>query len=173
MAVIQPRAVDPAVFCHRTLFNVSGLVAIITGAGSSIGRPITLTMALDGNARFYLLGRRFGKLKQSAASFEPAHAVIRVTTILQVDMPQKNQFVATAARITAETGFVQLFVANAGVLEPKPLGYLGWFSDIHNLRVDGFNHRSKARIVRQLSLHVAPYLYLKMDLAVGRMRPFS
>ncbi|KAI6524642.1 hypothetical protein MCOR05_009689 [Pyricularia oryzae] len=125
MAVIQPRAVDPAIFCHRTLFNVSGLVAIITGAGSGIGRPIALTMALDGNARFYLLGRRFGKLKQSAASFEPGHAVTRVTTILQVDMPQKNQFVATAARITAETGFVHLFVANAGVLEPKPLGFSG------------------------------------------------
>lgn len=68
---------------------------------------------------------RFGKLKQSAASFEPAHAVTRVTTILQVDVPQKNQFVATAARITAETGFVHLFVANAGVLEPKPLGFSG------------------------------------------------
>lgn len=118
---MEPVIENASMSAPDKLFKVPGLVAVVTGAGSGIGRSIARALALNGAARVYLLGRRLDKLHETAVCPELTQAATKAMIPLQVDITSKDQLEAAAAYIAAETGFVHLVVANAGVLGPDPL----------------------------------------------------
>ncbi|KAJ5907548.1 hypothetical protein N7495_000230 [Penicillium taxi] len=100
-------------FVRNTLFDCSGLVAVITGGGTGIG--LVMARALEANgAKVYILGRRKGKLDEAAAT--ALHGNI---TALQCDVTSKAKLQDVASHIEAETGYVNLVIANSGVLGPN------------------------------------------------------
>lgn len=77
------------------LFSVSGQVAIITGGGTGLGAMVARTLANNGVARVYVVGRRLDRL---------AHLVISLESL--------------AAYIKAEMGHNGLQIAYSGVAGP-------------------------------------------------------
>jgi NADP-dependent 3-hydroxy acid dehydrogenase YdfG len=51
------------------LFNVDGLVAVITGGGTGIGKMMATALAENGAHKVYIIGRREDKLKELEAKF--------------------------------------------------------------------------------------------------------
>eukprot|EP00729_Bicosta_minor_P015375 gene15375-9453_t len=107
------------VFKRATSASYGGKVALITGAGTGIGREMALILAADG-CSLVLWGRREGPLKAVA---EEAQAVakkagrkkplqIRIDT---VDVSVQPSVAATAAAVLDEFGSVDLLINNAGM----------------------------------------------------------
>jgi 3-oxoacyl-[acyl-carrier protein] reductase len=95
--------------------DLSGRVALVTGASRGIGRAITLLLAEAG--------------ADIAANFreraDPADAVVRETRALgrralaaQADVSISAQVVALVAEVEQELGPIDILVNNAGVAEP-------------------------------------------------------
>ncbi|KAH7092360.1 hypothetical protein FB567DRAFT_557859 [Paraphoma chrysanthemicola] len=102
---------DPA-----SLFNVEGLVAVITGGGTGIG--LMLAQALEANgAIVYILGRRLEVLEKAASTAK--HGNLRP---LKADVTSKSDLAAAAEAISKKSGFVNLVIANSGVTGPVLMG---------------------------------------------------
>ncbi|CRK12820.1 Short-chain dehydrogenase/reductase VdtF like protein [Verticillium longisporum] len=96
-----------------TLFSVPGLVAVVTGGGSGIGRMLTTALATNGAAKVYILGRREAVLREAAAAIGPnVHPLV-------CDVSDKSSLEAAAATVGRETGHVDLVLCNAGVGGPQ------------------------------------------------------
>ncbi|KAF3349672.1 hypothetical protein VdG2_02171 [Verticillium dahliae VDG2] len=92
----QTPAGQPPSIQAGTLFSVPGLVAVVTGGGSGIGRMLTTALATNGAAKVYILGRREAVLREAAAAIGPnVHALV------------------------CDTGHVDLLLCNAGVGGPQ------------------------------------------------------
>ncbi|KAK1766657.1 NAD(P)-binding protein [Phialemonium atrogriseum] len=98
-------------FDINSLFRVDGMVAVITGGGTGIGLTMARALATNGAQRVYILGRRLNVL-QAAAAATPG------LVPLQCDVTSKDSLQAAVDRITAETGHINLLVANSGVGGP-------------------------------------------------------
>ncbi|KAJ5022362.1 hypothetical protein PSV08DRAFT_220835 [Bipolaris maydis] len=99
------------------LFNVKGIVAVITGGGSgSIGLMMTKALAANGAHRIYIVGRREDVLRDAANSIDP-----NVVIPLSGDITSQDSLLGIAARIESEIGYVNLVIANAGIMGPRPL----------------------------------------------------
>ncbi|KAH8600752.1 hypothetical protein B0O99DRAFT_535428 [Bisporella sp. PMI_857] len=111
------------------LFNVDGLVAVITGGGtgmSSIG--LMMAKALEENgAKVYIVGRRLDVLENAAK--EAKHGNILP---LQGDVTSKEDLSLIVDRITAETGYINVLIANSGIVGPSipPIGPNATVSDL-------------------------------------------
>jgi NAD(P)-dependent dehydrogenase (short-subunit alcohol dehydrogenase family) len=88
-------------------------VAVVTGAGSGIGRSIALALAGAGH-RTALLGRRRERLEETAA-LAPAGAG---TLVVPTDVTDEAQVAAAFGRALREWGRLDLLVNNAGVFGP-------------------------------------------------------
>ncbi|KAF6790360.1 short chain dehydrogenase reductase [Colletotrichum sojae] len=95
----------------NALFRVDGMVAVITGGGSGIGLTMAKALAANGAQKVYILGRR-QEVLDSAAKEHPAIAPIRC------DVTSKDDLQAAVDRVASEVGFVNLVVANSGVIGP-------------------------------------------------------
>ncbi|KAI1133327.1 hypothetical protein F5Y10DRAFT_85979 [Nemania abortiva] len=98
----------------QSLFDVKGLVAVVTGGGSGIGLMIAQALEANG-AIVYIIGRRKEKLEQAAATAKHnnIHPVVG-------DVTSKTSLAAAASTIEGETGgYVDLVVANSGILGPS------------------------------------------------------
>ncbi|EQB51146.1 hypothetical protein K456DRAFT_1738959 [Colletotrichum gloeosporioides 23] len=94
-----------------TLFRVDGMVAVITGGGSGIGLTMAKALAANGAQKVYILGRRLDVLQAAAkdnAAFVP----------IQCDVSSKSDLQAAVDQVTTEVGYVNLVIANSGVLGP-------------------------------------------------------
>ncbi|MGH9500487.1 MAG: SDR family NAD(P)-dependent oxidoreductase [Terriglobales bacterium] len=91
--------------------RLKGKVAIVTGAGTGIGRACALALAREG-ARLALVGRRKKKLEDLAG--EIGSAAIAVAG----DVSRKADIDGLVARTVAEFGGIQILLNNAGVLHP-------------------------------------------------------
>ena len=91
-------------------------IAIVTGAGSGIGRAVTRALLEDGY-RVALAGRREERLRESIAEFAPDRTLLAVTDVMQpVDVS------GLFGRVADEWGRVDLLFNNAGLFgAPKPL----------------------------------------------------
>jgi len=55
-------------FKTSNLFDVKGLVAVVTGGGTGIGAIIAKALSANGASTVYILDRRIGPLEEIAAS---------------------------------------------------------------------------------------------------------
>ena len=116
----------------------SGLnkVAIITGAGSGIGRAVALAMQSAGYS-VVLAGRRLANLEQTAAMAD--HAVGKMRPV-STDVSQPDAVRALFARTRDEFGRLDILFNNAGVEAPRigieDLSYEQW-SNVVNVNLTG------------------------------------
>lgn len=89
------------------LFQVNGLVAVITGAGSGLGKMMAHALASNGASKVYIVGRRLEKLQDTASGFENIVPV-------QGDINDKDSLKALADRVKSEVGFINLLIVNSG-----------------------------------------------------------
>ncbi|KAI1200190.1 short chain dehydrogenase [Nemania serpens] len=109
-----------AALSAANLFNVNGLVAVVTGGGSGIGLMITKALVANGAAKVYILGRRLSVLQEAAASTGNPN-VVPVTC----DVTSVEALRAAVSHIEQDAGFVNLVVCNSGIggpsgIRPKP-----------------------------------------------------
>ncbi|KAI1356215.1 NAD(P)-binding protein [Xylaria sp. FL0043] len=95
------------------LFNVKGLVAVVTGGGTGIGLMITRALAANGAAKVYILGRRLNVLQEAASSIGNPN-IVPVTC----DVTSVESLKAAVTQIEQDAGFVNLLVCNSGIAGP-------------------------------------------------------
>jgi NAD(P)-dependent dehydrogenase (short-subunit alcohol dehydrogenase family) len=91
-------------------------LALITGAGSGVGRAVALKLAAEG-WRVALVGRREDALRETAALIGPA-AGSRVS-VFPCDVSVAAAVELLASAVTAQLGSVEVVVAAAGVNTPR------------------------------------------------------
>ncbi|KIW06750.1 uncharacterized protein PV09_02441 [Verruconis gallopava] len=104
---MSPKAAD--------LYNVNGLVAVVTGGSTSIGLAITKALAQNGAKRVYIVGRRREKLEAAAEEL----AVDGNVVPLVGEVTSKESLAEIARQVEDDAGYVHLLVANAGITGPK------------------------------------------------------
>lgn len=101
------------------IFNVEGLVVVITGGGTGIG--LMMATALENNgATVYIVGRRLEILQKAARENSRFGKIIP----LEGDITDRASLLTIAETIKAEQGYIDLLVNNAGIarnLFPHPL----------------------------------------------------
>jgi NAD(P)-dependent dehydrogenase (short-subunit alcohol dehydrogenase family) len=85
-------------------------VAIVTGAGSGLGRACALALAREG-AKVVLVGRRRTRLEQVAQRVEASAA-----HVIEADVSRKNEIDHVVAETVAHFGGLSVLLNNAGVL---------------------------------------------------------
>ncbi|OCL12259.1 NAD(P)-binding protein [Glonium stellatum] len=98
------------------LFNVNGIVAIVTGGGTGIGLTIAKALAANGAHKVYIVGRRKEVLEAAAKTTSPESIIP-----LPGDVTSLESLCEMAERVKTEVGYVNLLVANAGIMGPRPL----------------------------------------------------
>lgn len=89
--------------------RLEGKTAVVTGAGSGIGRACALALAREG-AQVTLVGRRRDRLEQVAREIgNPAF-------VLQADISKRDQIDHLLAETVAHFGAVNVLLNNAGIL---------------------------------------------------------
>ncbi|KAL6229372.1 hypothetical protein BDW75DRAFT_235253 [Aspergillus navahoensis] len=95
------------------LFSVDGLVAIVTGAGSGLGRTMALALDANGAAKVFGVGRRESSLQETAEL-----AINKSIVPIRADISSKTDLEAATKAISAQTEYVDLLVANGAVVGP-------------------------------------------------------
>jgi NAD(P)-dependent dehydrogenase (short-subunit alcohol dehydrogenase family) len=91
--------------------SVKGQTALVTGAGSGIGRAVAIKLLAQG-WRVALCGRREDKLRETAAGHASA-------LVVPCDVTQPAEVRAMFDRIEAEFGGLDLLFNNAGIFVPS------------------------------------------------------
>ncbi|MEM7340763.1 MAG: SDR family oxidoreductase [Actinomycetota bacterium] len=98
----------------------SGPVAVVTGAGTGVGRAVTRALAADGWA-LVLAGRRAELLAEARAEAEAAGAISGQVLEVPTDVAQESDVTALFAATDDQFGRVDLLFNNAGTgSAPKP-----------------------------------------------------
>ncbi|KAF2111784.1 short chain dehydrogenase/reductase family [Lophiotrema nucula] len=95
------------------LFNVNGLVFVITGGGSGLGEFMALALDRNGASKVFILGRRQQSLEKVAAK-----AVNGSVIPVQADVASIESLKNAATIVAKQTPFVNVVVANGGVSGP-------------------------------------------------------
>ncbi|KAF7767975.1 hypothetical protein Agabi119p4_7218 [Agaricus bisporus var. burnettii] len=97
-------------FNPMRLFNVEGLITVITGGGSGIG--LIMATALENNgATVYIVGRRRQVLVKAAAENSRFGKIIP----LEGDITSKESLLSIVEVVKARHGYIDLLINNAGV----------------------------------------------------------
>lgn len=124
--------------------DLSGRAAVVTGAGSGIGRAVALRLARAG-ARVALVGRRRAPLDAVAAEAEGG-AFVRTA-----DVRDRAELDRAFDDVAHHLGPLHLLVANAGVGGPNPAGGEDRFDEIVRTNLDGAYFS-----LRAFERHLAP-----------------
>ncbi|KAI1611131.1 3-oxoacyl-reductase [Exophiala viscosa] len=96
------------------LFNVNGLVAVITGAGSGLGRMMARALAANGASKVFIIGRREAALKETAESV-PGGKIIPLVG----DVTSKESLQQCYDKVKAQVDSIDVLVANSGISGPS------------------------------------------------------
>jgi len=96
------------------LFNVNGLVAVITGGGSGLGLYAARALDANGAKAVYIVGRREETLQAAAKT-----AVNGTIKPIVGDVTDKASLTKLADQVRQEQGCINLLFANAGIVGPK------------------------------------------------------
>lgn len=99
------------------MFDLTGKVALVTGASSGIGRACAIALASQG-AKVAVAARRLDKLTTVVAEIKSRG---KESLAIQVDITQKSQIEAAMAQIVSAFGHLDILINNAGVYENTPL----------------------------------------------------
>lgn len=77
---------------------------------------ITRALAINGARRVYIVGRRKEVLQSAAASINP-----EIVVPVPGDVTSQDSLLQMAEYVALETGYINLLVANAGMMGPRPL----------------------------------------------------
>ncbi|GLX67140.1 SDR family NAD(P)-dependent oxidoreductase [Paenibacillus glycanilyticus] len=94
---------------------LKGRIAIVSGAGSGLGRAASLSFAKEG-AEVALLGRRESKLQETAALIKQTTG--RDSLIIPTDITQEDQIQIAVRQVLDQWGSIHVLLNNAAVLEP-------------------------------------------------------
>lgn len=96
----------------ETLFQVKGLVAVITGGGSGLGSIAAHALTDNGAKAVYILGRRQDALQATkAASSNPD-----IIHPIRCDVTSKKDLQAAVDHIRKQTGYCNVLLANSGTV---------------------------------------------------------
>jgi len=95
--------------------RLSGKVAIVTGAGTGIGRAIALSMAKAGS-KIALLGRRKDKLDEAATEIRAAVSTVADVITIVCDITKSADTRNAVAQVESVFGKLNVLVNNAGAL---------------------------------------------------------
>ncbi|KAJ5569236.1 short chain dehydrogenase reductase [Penicillium hetheringtonii] len=115
-----------------SLFDVNGIVAVITGGGSGLGLFMTRALAENGAKKVYILGRRKNILEQAAENIGTQNI-----TSVQCDVTDQDALKSAVAFIEKDAGYINLLVANSGI--PGPSGSVPVGSGIAQLQDTLYN----------------------------------
>ena len=93
-------------------------VAVITGAGSGIGRVIAIAYA-EAGAQVVLTGRRTGKLEETAALCNAVASGCKAS-YEATDISEESEVIRLRDRVLSSFGRCDILVNNAGVFKPEP-----------------------------------------------------
>lgn len=96
------------------LFNVNGMVIVITGGGSGLGAYAARAFDANGAKAVYIVGRREGPLKETAQS-GPNGSIIPVVG----DISDRASISKVADQVRQEHGYINLLFANSGIMGPS------------------------------------------------------
>ncbi|KAK5994943.1 Short-chain dehydrogenase/reductase SAT3 [Cladobotryum mycophilum] len=97
-----------------TLFSVKGLVAVITGGGSGLGKNMALALDANGASKVFIIGRRESKLSETAVL-----AINGSIIPIVGDVSSKESLQAAYDQITLQTDYIDVLVANSGIVGPS------------------------------------------------------
>ncbi|KAJ8519006.1 hypothetical protein ONZ45_g3993 [Pleurotus djamor] len=96
------------------LYDLTGLVALVTGGGTGIGLMISYGLAANG-AKVYITGRRLEVLQKVADGWSKQTGAI---VALQMDATNKESILAARDAIESKEGRLHILVNNAGQVGP-------------------------------------------------------
>ncbi|KAJ3549983.1 hypothetical protein NM208_g221 [Fusarium decemcellulare] len=96
------------------LFNVEGIVAVITGGGSGLGLYMTRALAENGAKKVYIIGRRADVLDQAVKDIGLNNVVP-----LRCDVTDREQLKNAVEFVKKDVGYINLLVANSGIAGPS------------------------------------------------------
>ncbi|KAF7591017.1 hypothetical protein BBP40_002035 [Aspergillus hancockii] len=96
------------------LFSVKGIVAVITGGGTGLGRTIALALDANHAAKVFIIGRR-EQLLQETASQATNQSIIP----LVADITSQESLEHAYRTIAAQTTHIDLLFANSGISGPS------------------------------------------------------
>ncbi|MEA4892103.1 MAG: SDR family oxidoreductase [Peptococcaceae bacterium] len=114
------------------MFDLTGRVAVVTGASAGLGRQFALALAGQG-ASLAILARRKEKLEAVAGEIRAAGAKCLV---VPCDVTDVGQIKAAVAAVIGEYGKVDILVNNAGGGAVQPLEELTDENWQHNIDLD-------------------------------------
>lgn len=133
-----------------------GPVAVVTGAGSAIGRAVAAGLLADGY-RVALLGRRRSALEESARQAGTGEAMVLAT-----DVTERDQVQAAFDAVVAAWGRIDLLFNNAGTF--------GRGGPIEEVDLDSFDEVMAVNVSGAMSCAQAAYrVMLQQEPGGGRI----
>ena len=132
----------------KNLFDVSGKVVLITGAGSGLGEGYALAFGESG-ATVICAGRNLGRLEATVAQITQAGGTARALT---VDVTDLSSIRALMSAVVQEFGRIDVLVNNAGYEHIQPFLEVtpDVYDDIMNVNMKGvfFTAQEAARVMK-------------------------
>jgi NAD(P)-dependent dehydrogenase (short-subunit alcohol dehydrogenase family) len=97
---------------------LNGQVAIVTGAGTGIGRATALALAAEG-ATVVLSGRRLEPLEETARLIKAAGSDSPAGVVVQADVTDPDDVARFTTMARSITGSIDILVNNAGLNVPR------------------------------------------------------
>lgn len=114
------------------MFNLTGRVAVVTGASAGLGRQFALALARQG-ANVAILARRQHKLEEVA---EEIRATGAKCLVVPCDVTQPDQIKNSVTAVLEEYGKIDILVNNAGGGASQPLEEMSDENWQHNINLD-------------------------------------